>query len=318
MKFPSDALPLPDQPTRETAVLLRKNLERLAGQPDLTTLPAAEGRAIAAQNDTFYNNVRLPVAEVTDAQIGGVPVRRYRHTDAGPGCIVYLHGGGWAFGSVDTHDVAVRALARSARMEVVSVEYRRTPEHAYPSCLDDGLAVYQTLVGQRMPASEIVLAGDSAGAHLCLLMMLSMAEKQLPLPAGACLIYGVYDDDTSTASHARFGPGGFGLTSARMANYWNWFVPSAQRDDAQVRPLGDASDEALAALPPLFLTSAGLDCLKSDTLRLIDRLRAAGHIAHTHEEVLGVPHGHLLAVNHLKATRDLVGMLGAKCRAFVA
>jgi hypothetical protein len=66
------------------------------------------------------------------------------------------------------------------------------------------------------------------------------------------------------------------------------------------------------------LTSAGLDCLKSDTLRLIDRLRAAGHTAHTHDEVLAVPHGHFLAYHHLKATRDLVEICATKLRRFVS
>jgi acetyl esterase len=132
------------------------------------------------------------------------------------------------------------------------------------------------------------------------------------------LFYGVYDDDDSTASHQRFGSGSFGLTTARMNNYWNWCVPSSARADAHVRPLRDAGDDALAALPPLWLTSAGLDCLKTDTLRLLDRLRQAGHLAHTHEEVLGVPHGHLLPFAHLKATRDLVLIAGAKVRAFLA
>jgi acetyl esterase/lipase len=103
-----------------------------------------------------------------------------------------------------------------------------------------------------------------------------------------------------------------------MTNYWNWCAPSAQRASLKLRPLRDASDEVLATLPPLWLTSAGLDCLKSDTLRFIDRLRAAGHVAHSHEEVLGVPHGHLLGVNHLKATRDLLAVAGTKVRTFLA
>jgi acetyl esterase len=318
MPFPSDTLPLPDQPTRETSQLFKLNAERMAGQPDPTTVPAAQGRAQSAKNDEFYNANKIPIAQVRDEEIAGVPVRRYKHTDAGPGVLLYVHGGGWAFGNVDTHDIATRALARAAKIEVISINYRCTPEHAYPACLDDCMSVYTALVASVLPANEIVLAGDSAGAHLCLMMMLSMPAKKLPPPAGACLIYGVYDDDHTTASHIRFGPGGYGLTTSRMTNYWEWFVPTAQRETVKVRPLRDASDDELAALPPLFLTSAGLDCLKSDTLRLVDRLRAAGHIAHTHEDILGVPHGHLLAVNFLKASRDLVSTLGAKIRNFIA
>jgi acetyl esterase len=318
MAFPSDALPLPDTIPIETAKLFKLNAERMAGQPDPTTLPVAEGRALLAKNDLFYNAKPLPVDSVRDDVIGGVPVRRYKHQDATPGVLLYLHGGGWAFGNCDSHDVATRALARSAKVEVISVDYRLAPEHAHSALLEDCMAVYRALVGSVMPASEIVLAGDSAGAHLCVLMMLTMPAANLPMPAGACLFYGVYDDDTSTTSHAKFGPGGFGLTTTRMTNYWNWYVPQSERAAANVRPLRDASNEALAALPPLWFTSAGLDCLKTDTLRMIDRLRQAGHVAHTHEEVLGVPHGHLLAVNYLKATRDLITMCGAKVRSFLA
>jgi acetyl esterase len=318
MNFPSDNLPLPDQFTHESAKLFKRNTERTAGQADPTTLPAAVGRAQSASNDLFYNSTTIPVASVRDDVIAGVCVRRYRHSDAGPGVVLYVHGGGWAFGSVDTHDVITRALARSAKVEVISVGYRCAPESLFPAALDDCLAVYTDLVASVMPSSEIVLMGDSAGAHLCLLMMLRMQEKKIPTPAGACLIYGVYDDDISTPSHIRFGPSGFGLTSTRMQNYWEWFIPATLRDAAYVRPLRDASDESLAVLPPLFLSSAGLDCLKSDTRRLVDRLQTAGHTAHSHEEVLGVMHGHLLAVHHLKATRDLINTCGAKIRNFLA
>ncbi len=318
MHFPSDALPLPAQIPLETAKFFKLNAERLAGQPDPTTLPAPEGRALLAKNDLFYNAKQIPVESVRDDVIGGVRVRRYKHKDATPGVLLYLHGGGWAFGNLDSHDVATRALAHSARVEVVSVAYRLAPEHAHALLLEDCLAVYRALVGGVLPASEIVLAGDSAGAHLCMLMMLAMPTLNLPSPAGACLFYGVYDDDITTQSHLKFGVGGFGLTTTRMTNYWNWYVPQAERDAATVRPVRDASDEALAALPPLWFTSAGLDCLKNDTLRMLDRLRAAGHIHHTHEEVLGVPHGHLLAVHFLKATRDLISTAGAKVRNFLA
>ncbi len=318
MNFPSDTLALPDNIPLETAKLFKLNAERMAGQPDPTTIPAPEGRALLAKNDAFYNAKQLPVDSVRDDVIGGVPVRRYQHKDATPGIVLYVHGGGWAFGNCDSHDVATRALTRSAKVEVISVDYRLAPEHPHAALLDDCLAVYRALVGSVTPASEIVLAGDSAGAHLCMLMMLAMPAQSLPMPAGACLFYGVYDDDSTTPSHAKFGPGGFGLTTARMTNYWNWYAPPTQRVKARLRPVRDASDEALAALPPLWFTSAGLDCLKNDTLRLIDRLRAAGHIHHTHEEVLGVPHGHLLAVNYLKATRDLIATAGAKVRSFLA
>jgi acetyl esterase len=258
------------------------------------------------------------VASVLDEKIGGVSVRRYRHSDVQSGVVLFVHGGGWAFGSIDTHDVIARVLARTSKCELISVDYRRTPEHAYPACLDDCVSVYRALVSTVLPANEIVFAGDSAGAHLCVQAMLALPSQKLPQPAGACLFYGVYDDDHTTASHQRFGPGGFGLTSARMTNYWNWCAPSAQRASLKLRPLRDANDEVLASLPPLWLTSAGLDCLKSDTLRFIDRLRAAGHVAHSHEEVLGVPHGHLLGVNHLKATRDLLTVAGVKVRTFLA
>lgn len=318
MNFPSDALPLPDKIPLETARLFKLNAERMAGQPDPTTIPPAEGRALLAKNDLFYNMKPLPVDNVRDDTIGGVRVRRYKHKDATPAVLLCIHGGGWAFGNVDSHDVATRALARSAKVEVISVDYRLAPEHPHTVVLQDCMAVYSALVGGVVPASEIVLAGDSAGAHLCVLMMLAMPAINLPMPAGACLFYGVYDDDVSTQSHAKFGPGGFGLTSTRMTNYWNWYAPEDQRAKEALRPVRDASDEALAALPPLWFTSAGLDCLKSDTLRMIDRLRAAGHIHHTHDEVLGVPHGHLLAVNYLKATRDLISTAGAKVRNFLA
>jgi acetyl esterase len=320
MRYPSDALPLPDVITDETARLFKINAERMAGQPDLTMIPPAEGRALGARNDEFWNSPVLPVDQVEEMTLGGVRVRRYAHGShkGVRGVLLFIHGGGWAYGSIDTHDVATRALARATGFEVFSVDYRRTPEHAWPAPLDDAFAVYRALLDAGVESSRIVLAGDSAGAQLALALMLRAQTQDLAQPAGASLLYGVYDDDDATPAHLRFGPGGYGLTTLRMRNYWNWAVPVPDRESALVRPVRHASDAQLRALPPLHLTSAGLDCLKSDTLRLIDRLRAAGHTAHTHDEVLAVPHGHFLAYHHLKATRDLVEICATKLRRFVS
>src|SRR5207237_6919880 len=116
-----------------------------------------------------------PVARVVDSTVpgpaGDIPVRIYAHDaeQALPG-LVFFHGGGWVCGSLDTHDVLCRALANGAGCVVVSIHYRRAPEHKLPAAIDDSLAVTQWVADNAeqlgIDPGRIAVAGDSAGGNL--------------------------------------------------------------------------------------------------------------------------------------------------------
>ena len=130
--------------------------------------------------------------------------------------------------------------------------------------------------------------------------------------AGALLFYGVYDADFETASYRQFvdGPG---LTTAKMQRYWNWYVGEHdRRRDPLVSPLR-ASDDALRALPPLYLMAAGIDPLLSDSLNLAARLQSLGR-QETVAIVPGVVHGFLQMSNELLAARQALAAAGSAAR----
>lgn len=102
--------------------------------------------------------------------------------------ILYLHGGAYIAGSPRTHRPLTVELARSTGARVLALDYRQAPEHAFPAWIDDALAAYQHLLKSGQRPEHIVLAGDSAGGNLALVLLLRLRALNLPMPAGAvCL-----------------------------------------------------------------------------------------------------------------------------------
>lgn len=254
-----------------------------AGLPPYIGMTPAEARRANAERNAFWNESPIPLADVRDLEVTGGPrpvnVRRYLPDKAArwSGTIVFVHGGGWLFGSIDTHDNIARRLALAAGRPVVSVDYALAPEQPWPAGLEDVLAVVRWLADDREVAAEtrarIALAGDSAGANLALAACLALRDRAGPTPCAAALVYGAYSDDHESPSHAAYGDGRFVLTTAAMRWFWDHYAPEpAQRRDPLVAPL----HADLRGLPPLFVTAAELDPLRDDSERLARCLIEAG------------------------------------------
>lgn len=269
-------------------------LEQDAGLPNWLTLPPAEARRLHDGLSRRWNFVLPPVAAVEPILIRGetaLPCQLIVPDDPMPGCILFLHGGGWAFGNLETHQRFMRLLAVAARRRVLAVDYRLAPEHPYPAPLDDARAAWRWLAGRPRAdlAGPLAVAGDSAGANLAMGVMLAAARDGGAMPDAALLFYGAYDGSGSGASVRRFGEG-FGLTQAAMTRFWQFYVPQeALWADPLVSAL-QAPDHLLGLMPPLYLNAAGLDPLLSDTLAMVKRLQLLG-AAHTFELHAGVHHG---------------------------
>jgi acetyl esterase len=254
---------------------------------------------------------------------GAPPVRCELLTpsDARPGCIVFLHGGGWAFGGLASHANLARTLARETKTRVLAVDYRLAPEHPYPAPLDDAVAAWRWALRRREEDAAfdgpLGVAGDSAGANLALALMLREGEAGRPRPDAGLLFYGVWNCDFETPSYARFGVG-HGLSKAGMEKFLDWYAPGgddpgAQRFDPLVSPV-NASEASLAKLPPVFLNAAGMDPLLCDTLDMAKRLDAAGAVydVHVHE---GVHHGFMHITQRLSEARRAFALAGDFWRA---
>jgi acetyl esterase len=308
----------------DMAALLARVAAETGPQVDPTTLPPAEGRALSAEGNRRWN-VDLPqmaeVAEVFIAPDAGLRSDRVRlrilvPPHAGAGAVVFVHGGGFAFCSPETHERCARVLALECGLPVLVPDYRLAPEHPYPAGLMDVVATIRNAFAVSAPHGvrngPLLLSGDSAGANLALAAMLHEQSEGHPPVAGALLFYGTYAGDFRTESYRDF-ENGPGLTTMKMQRYWQWYVGDR---DVSADPLACpllATDEALAALPPLHLMAAGVDPLLSDSVTLHARLKRLGR-SETLTVVPGVTHGFLQNTLDLAAAREALAAAGADAR----
>ena len=233
--------------------------------------------ARASRGPGWLVGARRDLASVCDDTVAGVPVRRYRPHDARPGTIVLFHGGGWMLGNVETHDGLARALAAETTHEVMSVEYRRAPEHRYPAALDDAEAVTRALVAR----DRVVVAGDSAGGNLA-----ASVANRVPV-AGQFLMYPVTDCADERPSHEIYGTGHV-LTREAIRYFRREYVPDvAQRHESGASPVRASS---LAQSAPAYLVIAQCDVVRDEGVAYAGRLQEAG-VDVTLDEVPGTLHG---------------------------
>ncbi|MGL4637058.1 MAG: alpha/beta hydrolase [Beijerinckiaceae bacterium] len=238
---------------------------------------------------------------------------------AGCAAMLYCHGGGYAFGDLETHDHVIRHLAATTGMVVFGVHYRRTPEHAYPAQIEDTLTTYAAMRGAQwqkkfgIDPDRIAFVGDSAGAHLCMGAMLTLRALGLPQPKAAGLIYGMYARRFDTWSHHAYGDGSYGLSSDRMRWFWDQLMQG--RGDSY-DPIAEPLNADLSGLPPLALFGAECDCLLEDTLDFRENCKRQDH-PHTMDLLKGMPHAviHLCSVQD--AAREAMNLLSSRLQKLV-
>lgn len=305
---------MPSSPSNDMQKILDRLAIEDAGLPDPTLLPAPDGRAQAEAANARWNVNLPPMAATRDVQIAGpagdIDCRILTPDGPTRGTILFIHGGGWAYCSMATHERCARVLAQEAQANVVMFDYRLAPEHPFPGGLDDCRAVWTALAqGQGQGQGQgpfadltgpLAISGDSAGGNLAMALMLDMIQNDGPKPDCGLLFYGVYDADFTSPSYidCAMGPG---LTQEKMRRYWDWYAPQSARDMPLVSPLR-ADDATLRALPPLFLNAAEIDPLRSDSERMFARLSGLGRQDRFHLHG-GVVHGFLQMSNALEEAR---------------
>ncbi|MFE7328586.1 alpha/beta hydrolase [Streptomyces sp. NPDC057565] len=231
----------------------------------------------------------LPVARVRDEDADGVPVRVYdRAVHADAPVVLYCHGGGFVLCDLDSHDGFCRSIADATGAVVVSVDYRRAPEHPFPAAPEDA---YTALLwtAKTYPGRRIAVAGDSAGANLATVLTLLSRDRGGPEIAYQALYYPMLDPTCSRPSHRRNGQGYF-LTSDHLRWYWDSYLPDlADRADPYAAPLARTD---LSGLPPAYVVTAGLDPLRDEGLAYAEALTTAGVPVEAHHYA-GMFHGFL-------------------------
>lgn len=232
--------------------------------------------------------------------------------------MVYIHGGGWVWGSIDTHDHIMRAYAEAAGCAVVGPDYALSPEAAFPQALEECAEVVRWVARSGgewgLDPSRIVIGGDSAGGNLALATALLLRETNPALALrGLLLNYGVFDSRLDTPSYDEFATG-HTLTREKMDFYWRCYAP---READRMHPLAAPLRAELAGLPPCLMHVAELDVLSGENHAMEARLRAAG-VEVEARTFPGTLHGFLRAIGHVKAADRAVAEAGTWLRRVLA
>jgi acetyl esterase len=257
------------------------------GVPPVNTLTPSEARASYRSRRTFTQPDASEVFKVEDTVFSAngvtVPVRVY-HPHAAqtskvlPG-LVYLHGGGWTIGDLDTHDVLCRSLCLQAEVVVVSVDYRMGPEIKFPAAYEDTVAAFNWTVSQAaslgIDPQRIAIGGDSAGGNLSAAACIGLRDqKGLSVqPAFQLLIYPATIMWQDTPSYHANGQG-YMLTKDSIAYYTENYL--RHKDDAKDWRASPQWADSHANLPPAFVMTAGYDPLRDEGLMYADALSKAG------------------------------------------
>jgi len=284
-------------------------LEAMRAAPpfDYAAVPIDEARAAFDRAAAPWRALAPDILYMNDLTLAGAAgpmrARLYRPTAGILPLVIFVHGGGWTFGSVDSHENEMRHLALASGAAVLGIDYRLAPEHPFPAPLDDVLAAIAGIrrggLGDRVDHRRWALAGDSAGANLALGALLALRDTGEPTARAAVLYYGCFAPCFDTESHRLLGGGQYGLSSERMRWYWRNFLGGVLEGAPKY---GAPLEADLTNLPPLYLIAAGLDPLRDDTLALAERLTRAG-VAHDAEIIPGVIHGFLRNAGRLPAAR---------------
>ena len=186
--------------------------------------------------------------------------------------ILYFHGGGYVFGSPKYARRLTCEFAKRAEAEVYSVDYRLAPENEFPAAVEDAVAAYRWLLDQGRDPSKIIFSGDSAGGGLCLALMISCKEHDLPMPAGGVL-FSPFTDLAATSQSLVFNENSDAMfKKIYISEGAKRYLGSADPKSPLASPLYGNHD----GLPSILSFVSDKEVLYNDATRLHEKLAAAG------------------------------------------
>ncbi|UII71932.1 alpha/beta hydrolase [Pseudomonas sp. HN11] len=218
--------------------------------------------------------------QVEDFTLAGVRVRSYLPTvptppDGWP-CLLYMHGGGWVVGGLDSHDFICFELASALQVLVIAIDYRLAPEYPFPAAYEDCRAVWQAIqAGQGLHAinlQRLVVIGDSAGGNLAAALCLGLRDHRQPLPRAQVLIYPGLGGPSDLPSRRDCMDAPL-LSSADTDYYLALYLQGSGKPSPYAMPLLAAD---FSGLPKAFIAVAQFDPLRDDGMLYAERLQAAG------------------------------------------
>ena len=297
------------------------NLVKQAGLPEFWQLTPPQAREQYAQR-VKCSELKEPIHRTEDRRISGpandIPIRIYWPRAAKPAelfpVLLWLHGGGFVIGDLDTHDSACRLLANQTDCMVVAVDYRLAPEFKFPAAVEDCYAALRwvALHAQEIGADplRIAVGGDSAGANLATVMAILARNDGHPKIVFQLLVYPCVAPEPETPSHRKFADG-YLLTRNNIVWFYKQYLRN-QRDTQDFRFAPLVADD-LSNLPPALVFVAGYDPLRDEGVEYVKRLIEAGNRV-TLANYEGMVHGFILAGGVLDAAKRAMAESAAALR----
>jgi len=302
--------------------VLEKQAEITPGARKVHELDVNEARRLYLTGRRYWGADAPAIGEVIDTSVegpvGGIPVRVYLPTEERPlPALIYLHGGGWVVGNLDSHNKIMRLLALRSGAAVVGVDYRLAPEHKFPTAIDECQAVVAHLRDQGgywgVDSRRLAIGGDSAGASLSMAVALSLRDTQPTLLSLLVLVYGVFGLRDSP-SRRLFGNRDVGLSCKDLDHYFECYTrgPEDLRDSRIDNLAAD-----LRGLPPVFMAAAALDPLLDDSITMKELMDDAD-VSNRLKIYQGVHHGFLHYTRILDAANEAIDDAAEAVRAAFA
>jgi acetyl esterase len=258
----------------------------------LKFLKEYQGNDIFEVRDTFAKMIKgnyakkLPITKVEnfsiDIHTGSVPVRFYTNDeDKSKALIVFIHGGGWCIGNLNTHDQQCRRLVLSSGNPLLSIDYSLSPEVKFPHAINEVSSILQQLSEKKIDitadTTKLVVMGDSAGGNMSITSILNLIDKGIDISCIKCLIpvYPVTDCTEDKGGSYKDFQRGYILTRHLMDLFSDNYIPeNHNRKDPLLSPL---YSNDLDKLPPCFVITAGLDPLRDEGERFAQKLQSLGN-----------------------------------------
>jgi len=299
-------------------------LQRRRGVYGSSAGTAEATRRLIRHNVALAAGVPTPVGRVHHLRVPGADgmlrARHYAPLPAGGGpqpLLVYLHGGGFVAGDLDTHDEPCRLLCRHAGVHVLAVEYRLAPEFPFPAGVDDAYAATQWALAHAgdldADPARVAVGGDSAGANLAAVACLLARRRDAPAPAAQLLLYPPTDYHGPWRSRTVFADSPM-LTGEDIEFFHAQYSAGEDPDDERHSPLRAAD---LSGLPPAMVVTAALDPLRDEGEAYAEALRGAGNRV-VAWRVPGLVHGFANLTTVSRTAHDSVVEIAGALRALLA
>jgi acetyl esterase/lipase len=243
----------------------------------LRARPVAEGATVQEMRsgmELLVGAVPLPDGTVCEPlDVDGVPAEWVTAPGArADQAVLYLHGGGYAIGSIGTHRGLAAQISHKAGVRVLLIDYRLAPEHPHPAAVDDAVTAWRWLLAQGFEPSRLAISGDSAGGGLTFATLIALRDAGDPLPACAAPISPWVELEAVSDSHTTRAEADPMVGSDGLKLMADWYLNGL---DART-PLAAPLHADLSGLPPIFVQVGDAEVLLDDATRIVEKAKAAG------------------------------------------